>query len=212
MYELKSGTNYSAFILGICNLVVGSCTFSALLLIEENIDENLAQLIETLGIVCGSLFAELFFTKLSKHHAIPIILSVFCLSMPLMLTLTFYQNNITKALSLIGYLANMVAEILLFIVELGYLSKYIQTNPNTYSLAMLLSLNQLTWIFGPLIPTLPLWEYSIFYTGIIGICVVLTWGFEVEPRFFGSISEYRNTKVPFSVFTISFYAFGVKFI
>lgn len=137
---------------------------------------------------------------------------IFYLSIPLMLILTFYQSNITKSLSLIGYLANLAAEILLFIVELGYLSKYIQTNPNTYSLAILLSLNQLTWILGPLIPVLPLWEYFILYTGIIGICIILTWGFKVEPRFFGSQSEYKNTKVPFSVFTIAFYAFGVKFI
>lgn len=210
MYELKSGDYYTAIILGICNCIVGSCTYPALVLIQENIDENLVELMISLGIACGTLIAELFFTKLSKHHAIPVIMLMFIISVFFIILLSYYSSNLAKAFALLSYACNFSAQMLLFIVELGYLSKYIKLNPNTFSLTVLLSLNQLTFIFGPLFLNLKLWHYALLYTGVIMISIITTWRFEVEPRFFASISELKkNTTVPFSAFTISFYSFGV---
>jgi hypothetical protein len=210
MYELKSGDYYTAIILGICNCIVGSCTYPALASVQENINENLVELMMSLGVACGTLTAEFFFTKLSKHHAIPVIMLMFIISVFFIILLSYYPSNLAKAFILLSYACNFSAQMLLFIVELGYLSKYIKLNPNTFSLTILLSLNQLTYIFGPLFFNMELWHYALSYTLIILISIIITWRFEVEPRFFASISELKkSTTVPFSVFTISFYSFGV---
>ncbi|OMJ87481.1 hypothetical protein SteCoe_10815 [Stentor coeruleus] len=209
MYELKSGDYYTAIILGICNCIVGSCTYPALALIQKNINENLVQFMTSFGIVCGTLIAEVFFAKLSKNHAIPVIMLMFLISVFLIFFLSSYQSNLAKAFALLSFSWNFSVQMLLFIVELGYLSKYIKSNPNTFSLTVLLSLNQLGFIFGPLFLNIKLWQYAILYIIVIWISIIVTWRFEVEPRFFANISELKkNTTLPFSVFSISFYSFG----
>lgn len=210
MYTTKHGSLYSAFLLGLCNMLIGSSSRYSILKFQETVPRESSFLLNNISYMLGFLFSEYYFLKLGGKHAISLLWIYFAISYALLMSLMIAENQFTLFLSGLGFCISFFSQALLLIVEIGYIASYIKSNPSSYGLTFLMVLNELPWVLASFLLSANIFiNIGIFCFSIIA-CFILTLGFKSNPNPNPFISKQKSVIIlPFSAFLAEFYAFGV---
>lgn len=175
-------------------------------------DSDFGITIQQVSIMFGCIISETFYSKFKEKHAITILWVFFSIAIGLISLLSLGPSVLFIFSANIGAFIFSVSLALLLIVEIGYITPYIKSTPNTYALSLLLALNQIPDCLYYLLYNIPtIWTLLIFAVAIV-ISVKITWGLSGNPQVYMNELSSRYIVLPFSAFAVEFYVVGVNFI
>jgi hypothetical protein len=172
-----------------------------------------------LGFLIGCLFSERYYTSNVQREAVILAYSLTTFSS---VSLSLYKifKGYFKSFELViafGYAFSGAGQALLIIVMVAYATPYVQLYPKSALLPIIMGLLNFTAAVGALLTyTITLLKYSEYvslcFNGLLlGLSILISWNLKELPRSY-TISVCSKPEVPFSYFSIAFYAYGVRFI
>lgn len=210
MNGLKHGTFYLAFTLGACNSIVGMFTLNNYSEFYEEFSFVYHSLLYSSSYCIGCLISESYYSKWNENYAILLLWVVFVISNVLVFLISLKANLLFQVLSSVGYVFSSIAQAILVIVEIGYITAYMKQFPDSFALPLLLSLTQFCFILSFFLDFLsPLMSLLIFFA-VTAVCMGITWKFTGVPIDYPNKNCSRYIILPFAAFALEFYVFGVS--
>ena len=166
----------------------------------------------TIGYMSGSLISEYLCKNLSQRKSLILIWLLYLLSSLMFLPAVINENSrLTSIFSAVGLYLNFFTQAIMIICEVRILKETIKSYPNTYSIPLLYSLNELPWVLSLLVSELVIWQAYLFSFASILTSILVACFFKDKHN--SSIvftkSKYQHTILPFSAFVLEFFSYGV---
>lgn len=211
MYTTKHGSSYSALILGICNMLVGSGIHysSSHIITLTNLQGYIAG---SISYIIGCFFAEFYYLKLGEKKGLAILWGLFIIAYFSLNCILISENPLALMISEFGFCLSQTIQALLGVVELGYITAYVKSNPNTYALSLLMSFNVLPYSLSYFYKYLSFLYVTLIFLSFCAFSLVITRDFKAKSLYHSILSSKKPyTILPFSAFLTEFYACGVVF-
>ena len=157
----------------------------------------------------GCIISESYYSKWNEKNAIFFLWISFAISNSLIYLITIKPNTLFKVLSSLGFALSSGSQAILMIVEIGYVTDYMRRYPDSFALSTLLSFTQVCFIL--LIPLSFISQFTSLMLSyvITAICIKITWKFTGTSPDYTDRTCTKDIILPFSLFVLEFYVFGV---
>ena len=160
----------------------------------------------------GCMISESYYCKFPEKKAILLLWVLFSISILLVFPLSLDNSLGFSFLAHAGVAIFGVSQALLIVVEIGYLTSYMKSSPETYALSLLLSLNEIPGTIPTLLEIIPLTWVFVIFIGMMIACIGITMRLTGMPKRFVTNNSSRNIILPFSTFAVEYYVVGVMII
>ena len=189
--------------------MMGTCMLGIINSYPDSFSSAFTYTIECMAYLIGSMISESYYSRFSERTGILFLWISFSVSVLLISLLSISNSIVTFILAHLGLALFSISTVLLYVVEIGYLTSYMKSNPETYALSLLMILNQIPICLYYIIGELDfIWTWVAYGLALL-ISIRLTWGLTGKPMVY--TTEYSNRLVilPFSAFVVEYYTVGV---
>lgn len=161
----------------------------------------------------GSLISEYFCMRFSYRSTLTLVWLSFLVSSLMLLPVVLNDDSVYSfILACAGISLNYITQPVMIICEVRILKDTIKSYPNTYSLAVLYSMNQLPWVSFYFISELESWQVYLMLICSILVSILISSRFKNKRS--SSIlmikDKHQHTILPFSAFVLESFSYGVK--
>ena len=162
-----------------------------------------------ISMMFGFMISEVYYSKFTEKRGIILLWVLFASSVTLISFQSIDDSVLFILISYAGLVLFCICSGLLLIVEIGFLTPYVKSNPNTYAISLLLSLNQIPEASYYLLDRIKNQWSLLVFLGALTICVMLTCRLKGKPTRYTVEKSSRYIELPFSAFAVEYYVSGV---
>lgn len=211
MNEFKDRMIYLAFFLGLSNVIIGSTSKIFFIEVLRQAKPFTFSALSNCGYIIGALFSE-YYSKKFRNQGLLFIWIGFFISGILIVPCNIFENETSKNIALIGVTINYFCQCLMTIVEIKCIKPVLKKSKSKYCLALLYSMNQLTYFLIICLKSLCFWlNFLIFFAGII-YSIIVSSRYIYKKSSFIKTNEKMKTILPFSAFVTESFGFGVFYM
>ncbi|OMJ85884.1 hypothetical protein SteCoe_12727 [Stentor coeruleus] len=201
-------TTKHALILGICNMLVGSVIHysSFQIIIHTKLQGYIAG---SISYMIGCFFAEFYYLKLGEKKGLGILWCLFIITYFSLNCILINKSPWAIMISGFGLCLSQAIQALLGVVEIGYITAYVKSNPNTYALSLLMSFSVFPYSLSYFYSYLNFLSVTLIFLSFCTFSLVITRNFKAKSLYHSILSSKKPyTILPFSAFLTEFYACG----